>query len=141
MARIARRFLAVLAVSALLLPFLGPAMDHHFAERQHGHGHVYLGPALVDHQHPYDTDHAHFEPRESDIGAMEVVPLAGTTLGDIVYLASDDGIDQRNAAPFVPATQSTAIFPDPDSFLLAVVHQDNIPHGVFVAPLEDPPRM
>ena len=134
MGRTVRQLFAILAVGALFLPFFGPVLDHHFAERQYSHAHIYFGPSGVDHGHRYEEPHMHS--LHEAVGGVVVFPsLADTTPDDIVYLTSADGIGRQFAAPFVPATQSATIFPDPDSFILAFAHHDNILHGAFVAPL------
>ena len=45
-----------LAVVMVALPMLGPALDHHFAERQPYHAHVGADPS---HSHDYRVAHAH----------------------------------------------------------------------------------
>ncbi len=47
--RMAAQVLAVSLVFLLFLPFIGPQLDHHFAERRPDHVHVYLGDVLPDH--------------------------------------------------------------------------------------------
>lgn len=50
--------LTVGALTALFLPLFGPLMDHHFAERQPGHAHIYLDGPAHKHLHSYETyDH------------------------------------------------------------------------------------
>lgn len=48
-----------LALFALILPIVGPLDDHHFAERSHGHGHIYLDGRPVAHQHAFDQGQQH----------------------------------------------------------------------------------
>ena len=43
---------------ALLAPFAGPALDHHFAERQPGHAHAFLS-GVVEHGHDPLQPHLH----------------------------------------------------------------------------------
>ena len=50
--------LAVLVTGALLLPAVGPLLDHHYAERVPGHLHLYLA-GVSAHTHPYEVDHRH----------------------------------------------------------------------------------
>ena len=133
--------LAVLAVAALLLPFLGPAMDHHFAERQHGHGHVYLGAASAEHQHPYEGPHIHQnDPHLAHGGSVVAVPGNGVP-DDIVYLTSYRGLGQELASPLAAPIRPAVIFPDNDPFLFAIARREHILSGVFVAPPENPPRI
>ena len=49
--------LAVLVTGALLLPAVGPLLDHHYAERVPGHLHP--TGVSVAHAHPYEVDHRH----------------------------------------------------------------------------------
>ena len=51
--------LAVLVTGALLLPGVGPLLDHHYAERVPGHLHHYLAGVSAAHAHPYEVDHRH----------------------------------------------------------------------------------
>ena len=53
----ARVTVALLVVS-MLAPAVGAVMDHHFPERQPGHGH--LGRP-VTHAHGYGRDHSHYD--------------------------------------------------------------------------------
>lgn len=131
---------AVLAVAALLLPFFGPAIDHHFAERQHDHGHVYLGLAVTDHSHPYEGEHIH--QIDTDVAhSAAAVSLSGNEApDDIVYLTSYRGFGQQSASSLAAPVRSAIIFPDNDPFLFAIAHRDHILLGVSVAPLESPPR-
>ncbi|NQW16888.1 MAG: hypothetical protein HQ478_05315 [Chloroflexi bacterium] len=47
------------AVLALLLPVIGPMIDHHYAERLPGHGHVYFGSVELTHEHDLSASHSH----------------------------------------------------------------------------------
>ena len=49
--------LAVLVTGALLLPAVGPLLDHHYAERVPGH--LHLAGVSAAHAHPYEVDHRH----------------------------------------------------------------------------------
>jgi hypothetical protein len=71
----------------LLLPLFGPLLDHHFAERQHDHVHVYPGRVTPDHAHPYEQPHSHFRDDRGTNGADDLPP-DDSTPRDIVYLAS-----------------------------------------------------
>ena len=51
--------LAVLVTGALLLPAVGPLLDHHYAERVPGHLHFYFAGVSADHTHPYEVAHRH----------------------------------------------------------------------------------
>ncbi len=56
-----RWLFALAALTAMLAPLAGAALDHHFAERQPGHTHVYLDGADLSggHDHAYVANHPH----------------------------------------------------------------------------------
>lgn len=49
--------------AAVVLVFLGPALDHHFAERQRDHSHSFLTAVAVNQghpeHHPFENSHSH----------------------------------------------------------------------------------
>ena len=49
-----------LAMMSLALPIVGPLDDHHFAERSHAHGHVYLNGQPIPHDHAGASGRLHF---------------------------------------------------------------------------------
>jgi len=55
-------------VLSIVLSFLAPSFDHHYAERQHNHSHVFLNTssAIQGHPdfHPFEQSHHHFESDE-----------------------------------------------------------------------------
>lgn len=48
--------LSMLLYAAIMFPSIGPLVDHHFAERQPGHLHMYAGTL---HVHSFDRPHSH----------------------------------------------------------------------------------
>ncbi len=56
-----RWLFALAALTAMLAPLAGAALDHHFAERRPGHEHVLLNGADVSggHDHAYVANHPH----------------------------------------------------------------------------------
>lgn len=48
--------LSLLLYAAIMFPSIGPLVDHHFAERQLGHLHLYAGSL---HVHSFDRPHSH----------------------------------------------------------------------------------
>lgn len=85
---------AAAAAAGMLLVFLAPVLDHHFAELQFGHGHVYLGSDAPGHVHfyddsrrhshgPFDGDHLQMIPEDETESSRSIV---------IAYLTSSDGI-------------------------------------------------
>ena len=78
------RLVIVGAFLALASPSVGPLLDHHFAERQPDHVHIYRGERIVEHVHPYGLAHAH-DTRQKQQPAIGSGHVAG-----IVYLISPD---------------------------------------------------
>lgn len=133
---------AVLALWAFFSPALGPMMDHHFAERQHSHAHIYFGPPDVEHVHPYQDHHIHrLIQWANDNGMSDGLP--GPTLPiDTVYLTPQDGMGQDSLASLTPATQSMDAFPDQGdpSLFFAWTKGDDSLQEAHVPPLKKPPR-
>ena len=90
----AYQLLALLAVLGLLLPFLGPVVDHHFAERHPAHQHIYLGAAVPEHQHSYQAAHRHHHhpmpPRPGD-SRQNDHRSGGPTAPAVAFLSPADG--------------------------------------------------
>ena len=90
----AYQLLALLAVVGLLLPFLGPVVDHHFAERHPAHQHIYLGAAVPEHQHRYQAAHRHHRhqtaPRPGD-SRPDAYHSGGPATPAVAFLAPADG--------------------------------------------------
>lgn len=80
----ARQVLPVLAVAAVILAFLGPAMDHHYAERQHNHAHLYLTSVSASHGHPGFHPFEQFHPHNDS-------SRFGHGQDGVLYQTSGDG--------------------------------------------------
>jgi hypothetical protein len=129
MAILMPRLAVLLALFALCLASLGPVLDHHFAERQPGHTHLYLGAQVPGHLHPYQQAHTHHqaeaEPSRSD---------------DTVYLTTHDGIGLDWSTAASPWVDAASVFPNDDDGPLQVAQgvQSRLSEAV-VSPLERPP--
>ena len=132
------RPLIVIALYALLLPTVGPLLDHHYVEWQHNHGHVYLGGGPSDgqaaHLHIYERggSHPHI-PAES----LDTMPAPEGTAFFTSYDGAGTGLIY---APTGPATEST-VFPDAGDgpLLAAYMPQQVLPEGATTAPPRRPP--
>ncbi|MBM3943269.1 MAG: hypothetical protein FJ316_10175 [SAR202 cluster bacterium] len=98
----------LLALAALLLPVLGPVVDHHFAEREPGHVHIYVGPALPTHLHPYEQSHGHqhdpnFIISDSDQPQAPGAPVAFLPDHDSGLQAGPDTVAPTLRPQFAPA--------------------------------------
>lgn len=90
--------MALLSTAALLLPSLGPLLDHHFAERQPGHQHWYAGAAAPPHFHDFQRRHVHYDALYDGLYAP-----AGRGGNDVVSLTRNDGAGPGAADWAVPA--------------------------------------
>lgn len=127
---IGRWLVTVTAIGALLLPALGPLLDHHFVERQPVHAHVFLGAAPHDHVHSYEYG-AHHHPDH------------GTRSAGTVYLTSNDGLGTVFTDVTPPMNRMAHILPraldDPASFVFE--SDRRLLPDESVAPLTHPPRL
>ncbi len=139
--RMASQTLAISLVFLLFLPFIGPQLDHHFAERRPDHVHVYLGDVLPDHTHAFEGRHVHYHPPTGK--SMDGDDsLKGRPSQGIVYLTSDEGLGQGTVDLTPRLIQQSPLFPGPDDAprLFDVGGSDAILSSAFVAPPKKPPR-
>lgn len=121
--------LALLVLLALSLASLGPVLDHHFAERQPGHTHLYLGAHVPDHLHPYQQAHTHHR-----------AEAASPRSDDTVYLTTQDGIGLDWSTAVSPLLDASPVFPDHgDGPLLVSEAAHRELFEAVVSPLERPP--
>ena len=78
---------AVALLTTLLVPLFGPLVDHHFAERQPGHMHLYLTGVPIQHLHHHEAFHSHEAP-VADSSEMEA---AGPVLENSVIFMPQEG--------------------------------------------------
>ena len=89
------------AILVALSPFLGPALDHHFAERIPSHLHLFSGSIDQDHEH----GHAHSHDRNG--GALEQFSPDIAASSEVAYLAQFDGLSSPGATALqAPADES-----------------------------------
>ena len=121
-----------LAVVMVVLPFLGPVVDHHFAERQPYHAHF---GADAGHDHDYASLHLH--------GADQTAgSLPPTGSGDGIALYS---LDVFSAGPsmamLADSELESRLTPDPDAVLTLRAPEFAALRSASVSPLERPPRV
>ena len=134
--RWAWQFLPLLAFAAVILAFLGPALDHHFAERQHDHSHLYLSRAAASHGHPglhpFEQFHSHGTVATND-----------AEHDGVIYQTSDDrtGDSGSASAGAVINNGTTFLFDGRDLLSLAVAPDEGLYLEAFVQPPKKPPRV
>lgn len=131
------RLAPFLALYALLLATLGPVLDHHFAERQPDHQHVYLGNTNPAHQHPYQAAHIH---RHEPAGGGPQPESSSALPEDTLYLTDSQGIGQAVDTLATPWRYTYLFLPDTgDNPLYNSTSPDRPLAERSVAPLERPP--
>ena len=118
----------VLLAFALVLPAIGPLMDHHFAELQPDHRH--LGP-LQHHTHAYSHQHGHFQSTTGETaeaaGARAVYNRDSGPPAVVVVTGSDMAIQL-----FLHFEPTSEFISPPSSFAQA--------SQTFTASPEEPPQ-
>ena len=113
-----------LAVVMAALPFLGPVVDHHFAERQPYHAHF---GADAGHDHDYASLHSH-QPDQTPGGGIALYSFEVSSAGPSVVMMADAELESRLA-------------PDPDAVLTLRAPEFAALRSASVSPLERPPRV
>ena len=112
-----------LAVLMAALPFLGPVIDHHFAERQPYHAHF---GADERHDHDYASLHLHGGAQTAD-GGIALYSFEVSSAGPSVAMLTDSELEGR-------------LTPDPDAVLTLRAPAFSALRSASVSPLERPPR-
>ena len=128
---------------AMMAPFFGPLLDHHFAERFPHHGHIYVTSGEPDHLHAYAVPHHHHDDGHSHVHAGGAEPgEAAAPAGGILFFVSNDGVTQapmsivvppvtHDLTPPVPEDRGSPFPPPGDDAPMA---------GIAVPPPDEPPR-
>lgn len=112
--------MALLAIAAVLTLVVGPAFDHHFAERQASHGHLFLNDVPFEHGHMVDADHEH----------GDAVSVVATGDNDASGVAIDN---------LVPPSAARPVDGDDTLQLAGIVGDDDARPGPTTAPPVRPP--
>ena len=128
---LATQLLALLAVFVLLASALGPMLDHHFAERHPAHGHLYMGAVGLDHSHPFENSHIHYDELYAPVSADD----------NVVFFAPYDGSGHPHSDVATPVVLSYPRFGDDQGPLLSDgAYKAAFLRGVTVSPLLQPPK-
>ena len=112
-----------LAVVMVALPFLGPVIDHHFAERQPYHAHFGID---VGHEHDYVSLHTHQADQAAE-GGIALHSFEAFSAGPSMVMLADSELESR-------------LTPDPDAVLALRTPASPALKSAPVSPLERPPR-
>jgi hypothetical protein len=108
------KVLALFLTAVLLLPVYGSWIDFHYAAKQPGHKHVYLGKVDLNHHRTADTK-------------------------DIVILPDQDATSQIVVLVNLP--EKIASTADRDSLSFGLAHEYRSPENAFLPPPDHPPRI
>lgn len=84
----------VLMVTGLLTPVIGPAVDHHYADRSPAHAHVFVGEETNTHDHSL-ADHDHSAGETTGDGLSVVSTSASSAHGPLTL----DGATLESSVP------------------------------------------
>jgi hypothetical protein len=140
---LARASALVLVLYALFLPFYGPLLEHHFAERQPDHEHLYLGRLVPDHVHPYQVPHSEFQSDEAESTGSQDFFKGGYDPDGIVFLTSFNGLGQGFAQLAVPCIRLSLDFPSLDETrsTLGIPAVYKVLQDAYIALPKKPPRV
>mgnify|MGYP001177303948 FL=1 len=131
---IAWRGISFSIAAAVVLGFIGPAVDHHFAERQHNHSHIYLTVSAAEHGHailhPFEEPHSHV-----------TADTEATGHHGVLYQTSDDVLGDSGTGPVIAFIEdSTSPIRSGDFLPNSQADSGRSLHETFMAPLKRPPR-
>ena len=127
---------ALALLTALLTPLLGPLVDHHFAERQPGHLHIYLAGVPVQHLHDHEAYHTH-DPQTTDTANDGPVLESG-----VIFMPQDGEGLSISAVGVTLALLSTIIaIALPNLLTLQNTRGPRAMRGIFLSPEPPPPRL
>lgn len=128
MHRLVAYFPTILLLIGLALPYAGPLVDHHFADRQPGHKHLF---PVISHLHAIDSPHDHLSGGTDGSAGSEATTFYNF---DTVFAASAETL--RDATDLLSAVQyePTSIFMLPPPHVATLM-------GQSVSPPARPPRL
>ena len=119
------RLAVLLLLLAIVLPSIGPLLDHHFAERHPGHRHVGLSHR---HVHEFDQAHVHTYPAPSGAGAVALIDHESWPTAPSVVVVDDK------------ALQAFLLF-EPTTLLSVPTLHGTLVEQSHPVPLEKPPQL
>ena len=108
-----------LMMVGLLVPFVGPAIDHHYVDRSPSHMHIFVGQATNEHTHSLDS-HDHSYPLTEDrvsivtssaISAYGQLALDGSILNSSFNYPAHNFLQKHNDELLIPDAEKV-VLPD-----------------------------
>lgn len=110
----------------LVAPVLGPALDHHYADRSPAHAHIFVGDETNLHDHSLSLAKHDHSPGEVN--------------GDGISVTSTSASSAHGPLTLDGATLESSI-PNYDSYMIAMmVGEPPVPDNLAIPPLDRPPR-
>lgn len=130
---------ALALLFAILTPLLGPLVDHHFAERQPGHVHLYLTGVPVQHLHHHEAFHSHDAP----VAAPSVVEAAWPVLeNSVIFMPQEgEGLSVSPVGMTLALLTTVVALALPTMLTLITPRNRRLPRGITLYPEPPPPRL
>ena len=130
---------ALALLAALLIPLLGPLVDHHFAERQPGHLHLYLTGVPVQHLHDHEAYHSHDAPTADLRSVEDAVPVLENT---VIFLPQEgEGLSVSTIGVTLALLTTVVAIALPTMLTLLTPRSQPALRGIVLVPDPPPPRL
>ena len=130
---------ALALLTALLIPLLGPLVDHHFAERQPGHLHLYLTGVPVQHLHDHEASHTHNAPAADLQSVEDAGPVLENT---VIFLPQEgEGLSVSTIGVTLALLTTVVAIALPTMLALLTPRSQLTMRGIVLVPDPPPPRL
>ena len=130
---------ALTLLAALLLPLLGPLMDHHFAERQPAHLHVYPAGVPIQHLHDHEAFHSHEAP---NVGPVEVANSGPVLESSVIFMPQEgEGLSVSTLGITLALLTSVVALALPTVITLITPRGQRALRAIVLYPEPPPPRL
>lgn len=134
---------SLIAIHALFQPLCCLILDHHFAERQPNHVHLYLRQVVPQHVHSYEIHHTHPRLPEADNARSQGSPESNPAPDGILCLTNNDGMTRGIVQLTVPFQHLSIGFPNPEdsSLTFGIPTAGAILQDAYLPLPKKPPRI
>ncbi len=130
---------ALTLLAALLLPPLGPLADHHFAERQPGHLHIYLAGVPIQHLHDHEAFHPH---ASTNVGPVEVENSGPVLESTVIFMPQEgEGLSVSTLGITLTLLTSVVALALPTMLTLLTPRSQRALRAIILYPEPPPPRL
>ena len=130
---------ALALLTALLLPLLGPLADHHFAERQPGHLHIYLAGVPIQHLHDHEAFHPH---GSTNVDLFEVENTGPVLENSVMFMPQEgEGLSVSTLGITLALLTSAVALALPTMLTLLTPRSQRALRAIILYPEPPPPRL